>query len=99
MLSVAGGAGTPRLMSVGLIAPSYIGSIANRSPGTLRCTVKPATARPIFRARLTRWMTIVSRSFLTEAGCRRYAGPVRCLYSGEVCTGGGIIEQRLPLTV
>ncbi len=68
--------------------------------GTLRCTVvKPATARPIlFRARLTRWMTIVVEVILIYFAAAA-AGPVRRLYSGEARPGRRTVEQRLPLTV
>lgn len=66
VLIVAQGHEHPRLMSVGLIAQQLHWVEREPFTGTLRCTVKPATARPIFRARLTRWMTIVSRSFLTS---------------------------------
>ncbi len=84
-----------RLMSVGLIAQQYIvGSIiANRSPAPAAGHGKTATARPVFRA--------------INAGDDRIeilTKPVAAVTPGQSAVqrrslGGGIIEQRLPLTV
>lgn len=58
ILIVAQGHEHPRLMSVGLIAQQL--HWVDREPftGTIRCTVKPATARLTFHAPSRRWMMI-----------------------------------------
>ena len=66
ILVVAQGHDHPRLMSVGLIAQQL--HWVDREPlkGTLRCTVKRATVRPIFLAPLQRSMTIALTCVLTS---------------------------------
>lgn len=58
ILIVAQGHEHPRLMSVGLIAQQL--HWVDREPftGTMRCTVKPAIARPISLAPSRRWTMI-----------------------------------------
>ncbi len=58
ILIVAQGHEHPRLMSVGLIALQL--HWVDREPftGTMRCTVKPAIARPTSRAPSRRWTLI-----------------------------------------
>lgn len=83
-------------MSVGLIAQQL--HWVDREPlkGTLRCTVKtryrqtdiPCTVTALDDDRIdVRFDEPVSA----------VTPPVCCFYSGEICLGGGIIEQRLPL--
>ncbi|MFC6377231.1 tRNA 2-thiouridine(34) synthase MnmA [Tatumella terrea] len=98
-LIVAQGAEHPRLMSVGLIAQQL--DWVDRQPVTepLRCTVKtryrqtdiPCTVTPLSDDRIE----------------VRFDAPVAAVtpgqsavfYLGDVCLGGGVIEQRLPLPI
>ena len=98
-LIVAQGAEHPRLMSVGLIAQQL--DWVDRQPVTepLRCTVKtryrqtdiPCTVTPLSDDRID----------------VRFDAPVAAVtpgqsavfYLGDVCLGGGVIEQRLPLPI
>lgn len=98
-LIVAQGAEHPRLMSVGLIAQQL--DWVDRQPvtGPLRCTVKtryrqtdiPCTVTPLSDDRIE----------------VRFDAPVAAVtpgqsavfYLGDVCLGGGVIEQRLPLPI
>ncbi|MCJ7925596.1 tRNA 2-thiouridine(34) synthase MnmA [Pantoea vagans] len=96
-LIVAQGGDHPRLMSVGLIAQQL--HWVNRQPITvpLRCTVK------------TRYrQTDIPCEIIPQGDDRievRFDEPVAAVtpgqsavfYLGDVCLGGGIIEQRLPL--
>lgn len=97
-LIVAQGGDHPRLMSVGLIAQQL--HWVDRQPVTapLRCTVK------------TRYrQTDIPCEIVPRGEDRievRFDAPVAAVtpgqsavfYLGEVCLGGGIIEERLPLT-
>ena len=98
-LIVAQGAEHPRLMSVGLVAQQL--DWVDRQPLTapLRCTVKtryrqtdiPCTVTPLSDDKIE----------------VRFDAPVAAVtpgqsavfYLGDVCLGGGVIEQRLPLPV
>ena len=97
-LIVAQGADHPRLMSVGLIAQQL--HWVDRQPiaAPLRCTVK------------TRYrQTDIACEIVPRGGDRievRFDAPVAAVtpgqsavfYLGDVCLGGGIIEERLPLS-
>lgn len=97
-LIVAQGADHPRLMSVGLIAQQL--HWVDRQPiaAPLRCTVK------------TRYrQTDIPCEIVPRGGDRievRFDAPVAAVtpgqsavfYLGDVCLGGGIIEERLPLS-
>ncbi|BFO09674.1 hypothetical protein GGER_21840 [Serratia rubidaea] len=98
LLIVAQGHDHPRLMSVGLIAQQL--HWVDRQPLTapLRCTVKtryrqqdlPCTITPIDEQRI--------EVRFDEPVAAVTPGQSAVFYQGEICLGGGIIEQRLPLT-
>ena len=97
ILIVAQGHEHPRLMSVGLIAQQL--HWVDREPlqGTLRCTVKTRYRQEDIPCTVT----VLDADRIDV----RFDNPVAAVtpgqsavfYSGEVCLGGGIIEQRLPL--
>jgi len=96
-LIVAQGGDHPRLMSVGLIAQQL--HLVDRQPVTspLRCTVKtryrqsdiPCEILPLGDDRI--------EVRFDEAVAAVTPGQSAVFYLGDVCLGGGIIEQRLPL--
>ncbi|KAA5970731.1 tRNA 2-thiouridine(34) synthase MnmA [Pantoea sp. M_9] len=96
-LIVAQGGAHPRLMSVGLIAQQL--HWVDRQPVTspLRCTVKtryrqsdiPCEILPLGDDRI--------EVRFDEAVAAVTPGQSAVFYLGDVCLGGGIIEQRLPL--
>ncbi len=99
ILIVAQGHERPRLMSVGLIAQQL--HWVDREPftGTMRCTVKtryrqtdiPCTVKALDDDRI--------EVIFDEPVAAVTPGQSAVFYNGEVCLGGGIIEQRLPLPV
>ena len=99
ILVVAQGHEHPRLMSVGLIAQQL--HWVDREPftGTMRCTVKtryrqtdiPCTVKALDDDRI--------EVIFDEPVAAVTPGQSAVFYNGEVCLGGGIIEQRLPLPV
>ena len=99
ILIVAQGHEHPRLMSVGLIAQQL--HWVDREPftGTMRCTVKtryrqtdiPCTVKALDDDRI--------EVIFDEPVAAVTPGQSAVFYNGEVCLGGGIIEQRLPLPV
>ncbi|EOT5537670.1 tRNA 2-thiouridine(34) synthase MnmA [Escherichia coli] len=99
ILIVAQGHEHPRLMSVGLIAQQL--HWVDREPftGTMRCTVKtryrqtdiPCTVKALDADRI--------EVIFDEPVAAVTPGQSAVFYNGEVCLGGGIIEQRLPLPV
>ncbi|MDU5712966.1 MAG: tRNA 2-thiouridine(34) synthase MnmA [Citrobacter freundii] len=92
ILVVAQGHEHPRLMSVGLVAQQL-------HWGTMRCTVKtryrqtdiPCTVKALDAERI--------EVIFDEPVAAVTPGQSAVFYNGEVCLGGGIIEQRLPLPV
>ncbi len=98
VLVVAQGHEHPRLMSVGLIAQQL--HWVDREPlaGAFRCTVKtryrqqdlPCSVTPLDADRI--------EVRFDEPVAAVTPGQSAVFYQGEVCLGGGIIEQRLPLT-
>lgn len=99
ILVVAQGHEHPRLMSVGLVAQQL--HWVDREPftGTMRCTVKtryrqtdiPCTVKALDAERI--------EVIFDEPVAAVTPGQSAVFYNGEVCLGGGIIEQRLPLPV
>lgn len=97
LLVVAQGHEHPRLMSVGLIAQQL--HLVDRETVTtpLRCTVKtryrqtdiPCTVTPLGADRL--------EVRFDEPVAAVTPGQSAVFYLNEVCLGGGIIEERLPL--
>ena len=97
ILVVAQGHDHPRLMSRGLIAQQL--HWVDREPvtGTLRCTVKtryrqtdiPCTVNALDNERI--------EVLFDEPVAAVTPGQSAVFYLGEVCLGGGVIEQRLPL--
>ena len=97
ILIVAQGHDHPRLMSVGLIAQQL--HWVDREPltGTLRCTVKtryrqtdiPCSVKALDDDRI--------EVIFDEPVAAVTPGQSAVFYRDEVCLGGGIIEQRLPL--
>lgn len=95
MLIVAQGHDHPRLMSVGLIAQQL--HWVDRLPltQTLRCTVKtryrqqdiPCTVTPLSVDRI--------EVYFDEPVSAVTPGQSAVFYLGDICLGGGIIEQRL----
>lgn len=102
VLIVAQGREHPRLMSRGLIAAQL--DWVDRAPlsGPLRCTVKTRYRQQDVPCKVT-------PATDPETGCETievlFDEPVSAvtpgqsvvLYQGEICLGGGVIEQRLPL--
>ncbi|MCX8961635.1 tRNA 2-thiouridine(34) synthase MnmA [Erwinia psidii] len=96
-LVVAQGHDHPRLMSTGLIAQQlhWVDRLALSAP--VRCTVKtryrqsdiPCTLTPLTDDRL--------EVRFDEPVAAVTPGQSAVFYLGEICLGGGIIEQRLPL--
>ena len=99
ILVVAQGHEHPHLMSVGLVAQQL--HWVDREPftGTMRCTVKtryrqtdiPCTVKALDAERI--------EVIFDEPVAAVTPGQSAVFYNGEVCLGGGIIEQRLPLPV
>ena len=97
LLVVAQGHDHPRLMSVGLIAQQL--HLVDREiiAAPMRCTVKtryrqsdiPCTVTPLGADRL--------EVRFDEPVAAVTPGQSAVFYQGEICLGGGIIEERLPL--
>ena len=87
----------PRLMSVGLIAQQL--HWVNREPlqGTLRCTVKTRYRQTDIPCTVTALDEDRIEVRFDEPVAAVTPGQSAVFYLGEVCLGGGIIEQRLPL--
>lgn len=94
---VAQGHDHPRLMSVGLIAQQLDWVDRDVLSQPMRCTVKTRYRQEDIPCLLT----LVSNDRLEV----RFDEPVSAVtpgqsavfYQGDICLGGGIIEQRLPL--
>ena len=97
ILIVAQGHDHPRLMSVGLIAQQL--HWVNREPlqGTLRCTVKTRYRQTDIPCTVTALDEDRIEVRFDEPVAAVTPGQSAVFYLGEVCLGGGIIEQRLPL--
>ena len=97
VLIVAQGHDHPRLMSVGLIAQQL--HWVDREPvkGTLRCTVKTRYRQTDIPCTLTAIDDERIEVRFDEPVSAVTPGQSAVFYSGEICLGGGIIEQRLPL--
>jgi len=97
LLVVAQGHDHPRLMSVGLIAQQLHLVDREQITAPFRCTVKtryrqtdiPCTVTPLGEDRL--------EVRFDEPVAAVTPGQSAVFYQGEVCLGGGIIEERLPL--
>lgn len=97
LLVVAQGHDHPRLMSVGLIAQQLHLVDREKIAAPFRCTVKtryrqtdiPCTVTPLGEDRL--------EVRFDEPVAAVTPGQSAVFYQGEVCLGGGIIEERLPL--
>jgi tRNA U34 2-thiouridine synthase MnmA/TrmU len=98
ILIVAQGHDHPRLMSVGLIAQQL--HWVDREPvkGTLRCTVKTRYRQTDIPCTITAIDDERIEVRFDEPVSAVTPGQSAVFYSGEICLGGGIIEQRLPLT-
>lgn len=97
ILVVAQGHDHPRLMSVGLIAQQL--HWVDREPlkGTLRCTVKTRYRQTDIPCTVTALDDDRIDVRFDEPVSAVTPGQSAVFYSGEICLGGGIIEQRLPL--
>ena len=97
ILVVAQGHDHPRLMSVGLIAQQL--HWVDREPlkGTLRCTVKTRYRQTDIPCTITALDDDRIDVRFDEPVAAVTPGQSAVFYSGEICLGGGIIEQRLPL--
>lgn len=97
ILVVAQGHDHPRLMSVGLIAQQL--HWVDREPlkGTLRCTVKTRYRQTDIPCTVTALDDERIDVRFDEPVAAVTPGQSAVFYSGEICLGGGIIEQRLPL--
>jgi tRNA-specific 2-thiouridylase len=97
ILVVAQGHDHPRLMSVGLIAQQL--HWVDREPlkGTLRCTVKTRYRQTDIPCTVTALDDDRIDVRFDEPVAAVTPGQSAVFYSGEICLGGGIIEQRLPL--
>jgi tRNA-specific 2-thiouridylase len=99
ILVVAQGSEHPRLMSVGLIAQQLHWVDRETLTEPLKCTVKtryrqtdlPCTITPLDADRI--------EVRFDEPVAAVTPGQSAVFYLGEVCLGGGVIEQRLPLVV
>lgn len=97
ILIVAQGHDHPRLMSVGLIAQQL--HWVDREPltGTLRCTVKTRYRQTDISCTVKALDDDRIEVIFDEPVAAVTPGQSAVFYNGEVCLGGGIIEQRLPL--
>ena len=99
ILVVAQGSEHPRLMSVGLIAQQLHWVDRETMTEPLKCTVKtryrqadlPCGITPLDADRIEVRFDVPVAAVTP--------GQSAVFYLGEVCLGGGVIEQRLPLTV
>ncbi|HAH13469.1 MAG TPA: tRNA 2-thiouridine(34) synthase MnmA, partial [Pantoea agglomerans] len=96
-LIVAQGGDHPRLMSVGLIAQQL--HWVDRQPITapLRCTVKTRYRQTDIPCEIIPHGDDRIEVRFDEPVAAVTPGQSAVFYLGEVCLGGGIIEQRLPL--
>ncbi|MBS0904692.1 tRNA 2-thiouridine(34) synthase MnmA [Pantoea dispersa] len=97
-LIVAQGGDHPRLMSVGLIAQQL--HWVDRQPVTaaLRCTVKTRYRQNDIPCEIIPHGDDRIEVRFDEPVAAVTPGQSAVFYLGDVCLGGGIIEQRLPLT-
>lgn len=97
-LIVAQGGDHPRLMSVGLIAQQL--HWVDRQPVTtaLRCTVKTRYRQSDIPCEIIAHGDDRIEVRFDEPVAAVTPGQSAVFYLGDVCLGGGIIEQRLPLT-
>jgi tRNA-uridine 2-sulfurtransferase len=96
-LVVAQGGDHPRLMSVGLIAQQL--DWVDRQPlsAPLRCTVKTRYRQTDIPCEITPLADNRIEVRFDEPVAAVTPGQSAVFYLGDVCLGGGIIEQRLPL--
>ncbi|WP_029686206.1 tRNA 2-thiouridine(34) synthase MnmA [Tatumella saanichensis] len=96
-LIVAQGAEHPRLMSVGLVARQL--DWVDRQPITepLRCTVKTRYRQTDIPCQIIPLSADTIEVRFDEPVAAVTPGQSAVFYQGEVCLGGGVIEQRLPL--
>lgn len=97
ILIVAQGCGHPRLMSMGLIARQL--HWVDRQPlrDTLHCTVKTRYRQADIPCVITATDDDDIEVIFDEPVAAVTPGQSAVFYREEVCLGGGIIEQRLPL--
>ena len=96
-LIVAQGGEHPRLMSVGLVARQL--DWVDRQPITepLRCTVKTRYRQTDIPCQIIPLSEDTIEVRFDEPVAAVTPGQSAVFYQGEVCLGGGVIEQRLPL--
>ncbi|MDF7681063.1 tRNA 2-thiouridine(34) synthase MnmA [Enterobacteriaceae bacterium ESL0689] len=99
VLIVAQGHDHPRLMSVGLIA-RQLDWVDHQIPAeTLRCTVKTRYRQADIPCTLKTMDQDQIEVIFDHPVSAVTPGQSAVFYLGELCLGGGIIEQRLPLAV
>ncbi|AIR86630.1 tRNA 2-thiouridylase [Pantoea sp. BL1] len=96
-LVVAQGAEHPRLMSVGLIAQQLDWVDRQTMTAPLRCTVKTRYRQTDIPCEIIPLDSNRIEVRFDEPVAAVTPGQSAVFYLGDVCLGGGIIEQRLPL--
>ncbi|MBK0125371.1 tRNA 2-thiouridine(34) synthase MnmA [Pantoea sp. S61] len=96
-LVVAQGAEHPRLMSVGLIAQQLDWVDRHTMTAPLRCTVKTRYRQTDIPCEIIPLDSNRIEVRFDEPVAAVTPGQSAVFYLGDVCLGGGIIEQRLPL--
>ncbi len=96
-LVVAQGAEHPRLMSVGLIAQQLDWVDRQTMTAPLRCTVKTRYRQTDIPCEIIPLDSNRIEVGFDEPVAAVTPGQSAVFYLGDVCLGGGIIEQRLPL--
>ncbi len=96
-LVVAQGAEHPRLMSVGLIAQQLDWVDRETMTAPLRCTVKTRYRQTDIPCEIIPLDSNRIEVRFDEPVAAVTPGQSAVFYLGDVCLGGGIIEQRLPL--
>ncbi|WP_337023222.1 MULTISPECIES: tRNA 2-thiouridine(34) synthase MnmA [unclassified Pantoea] len=96
-LVVAQGAEHPRLMSVGLVAQQLDWVDRQTMTAPLRCTVKTRYRQTDIPCEIIPLDSNRIEVRFDEPVAAVTPGQSAVFYLGDVCLGGGIIEQRLPL--
>lgn len=96
-LIVAQGAEHPRLMSVGLIARQLDWVDRQTMTEPLRCTVKTRYRQTDIPCQIIPLSEDTIEVRFDEPVAAVTPGQSAVFYQGDVCLGGGVIEQRLPL--